>query len=180
VAFIALGYAAIGLVWHELRHKESISLVKNLDWHTFFFLIGIFVLVGSLTYRGVVDEVARYIIEYTKGNPFIAYTVIVWMSVILSAFIDNIPYIVAMIPVAKLMAASLGVEPWLFLFGLLIGTSLGGNITPIGASANVVAVGMLRKEGRHVSFTDFVKIGLPFTLAAVGAAYVFLWLVWGR
>jgi Na+/H+ antiporter NhaD/arsenite permease-like protein len=102
------------------------------------------------------------------------------MSVILSAFIDNIPYIVAMIPVAKLMAASLGVEPWLFLFGLLIGTSLGGNITPIGASANVVAVGMLRKEGRHVSFTDFVKIGLPFTLAAVGAAYVFLWLVWGR
>ena len=85
-----------------------------------------------------------------------------------------------MIPVAKLVASSLGVGPELFLFGLLIGTSLGGNITPIGASANVVAVGLLRKEGRHVSFFDFMKIGLPFTLAAVGAAYIVLWFVWGK
>jgi len=85
-----------------------------------------------------------------------------------------------MIPVAKLVAASLGIGPELLLFGLLIGTSLGGNITPIGASANVVAVGMLRKHRYHVSFGDFVRIGLPFTLAAVGAAYVFLWFIWGR
>jgi len=180
VAFIALGYAAIGLVWHELKHKESISLVKDLDWHTFFFLIGIFILVGSLTQRGIVDDVARGIIGFTKGNIFLAYTVIIWLSVVLSAFIDNIPYIVAMIPVAKLVASSLGIGPEILLFGLLIGTSLGGNITPIGASANVVAVGMLRKRGHHVSFGDFVRVGLPFTLAAVGAAYVFLWLVWGR
>jgi Na+/H+ antiporter NhaD/arsenite permease-like protein len=180
VAFIALGYAAVGLIWHEIRHKESISLVRDLDWHTFFFLIGIFMLVGSLTYRGIVDEVAQGIISFTKGNPFLAYTTIIWISVALSAFIDNIPYTIAMIPVAKLVAASLGIGPELLLFGLLIGTSLGGNITPIGASANVVAVGMLRKHGHHVSFGDFVRIGLPFTLAAVGAAYVFLWFVWGR
>jgi len=180
IAFICITYGVIGLVWHEVKHKESLSLVKDLDWHTFFFLIGIFVLVGSLTSRGIVDDIARYIIHFTRGNQFIAYTVIIWLSVVLSAFIDNIPYTVAMIPVAKLVAASLGVGPELFLFGLLIGASLGGNITPIGASANVVAVGLLRKEGRHVSFGDFVKIGLPFTLAAVGAAYVVLWLVWGK
>jgi Na+/H+ antiporter NhaD/arsenite permease-like protein len=78
------------------------------------------------------------------------------------------------------VAASLGVGPELFLFGLLIGTSLGGNITPIGASANVVAVGLLQKDGRRVSFLDFAKIGLPFTLAAVSVAYVVLWLVWGK
>ncbi len=180
IAFICLTYGIIGLVWHELKHKESLSLVKDLDWHTFFFLIGIFVLVGSLTHRGIVDDIANSIIGFAKGNRFVAYTIIIWISVLLSAFIDNIPYTVAMIPVAKLVAGSLGVGPELFLFGLLIGTSLGGNITPIGASANVVAVGFLRKANYHVKFGDFVKIGLPFTIAAVSAAYIFLWVVWGK
>jgi Na+/H+ antiporter NhaD/arsenite permease-like protein len=180
IAFICATYGMIGLIWHELKHRESLSLIKDLDWHTFFFLIGIFILVGSLTHRGVVDDIAGFIVNYTRGNTFIAYTVIIWISVLLSAFIDNIPYTMAMIPVAKIVASSLGVGPELFLFGLLIGTSLGGNITPIGASANVVAVGMLRKKGYHVTFLDFVKIGLPFTLAAVGVAYIVLWVVWGR
>jgi Na+/H+ antiporter NhaD/arsenite permease-like protein len=180
IAFICIFYGIVGLVWHELKHKESLSLIKDFDWHTFFFLIGIFVLVGSLSYTGVINDIANFIINFTKGNKFLAYTIIVWLSVLLSAFIDNIPYIVAMIPVAKLIAASLGMSPQALLFGLLIGTSLGGNITPIGASANVVAVGLLRKQKYHVKFGDFVKIGLPFTLAAVGAAYVFLWFVWGK
>ncbi len=180
IATICVTYGIIGLVWHEVKHRESISLIKDLDWHTFFFLIGIFILVGSLTHRGIVDDIANFLIKYTKGNTFLAYTIIIWLSVLLSAFIDNIPYTVAMIPVAKLIASSLGVGPEIFLFGLLIGTSLGGNITPIGASANVVTVGLLRKANYHVKFSDFVKIGLPFTLAAVGAAYIFLWIVWGR
>lgn len=180
IAFICIIYAIIGLVWHELKHRESISIVKDLDWHTFFFLIGIFVIVGSLTYTGVINDIANFITSATKGNKFLAYTIIVWLSVLLSAFIDNIPYIIAMIPVAKLVAASLGISPELFLFGLLIGTSLGGNITPIGASANVVAVGFLRKNKYHVKFGDFIKIGLPFTVAAVSVAYLFLWFVWGK
>jgi Na+/H+ antiporter NhaD/arsenite permease-like protein len=180
IAIIALSFAIIGLLWHELKHRESISLVKDLDWHTFFFLIGIFILVGSLGYRGVIADIAKTITKITQGNKFLAYTVIVWLSVLLSAFVDNIPYTVAMIPVAKLLAGSLGMGPELFLFGLLIGTSLGGNITPIGASANIVACGMLKKEGYNVTFKEFAKIGLPFTLAAVSVAYLFIWLVWGR
>lgn len=180
IAFICLAYGLIGLIWHEWKHKESLSLVKDLDWHTFFFLIGIFVLVGSLTHNGIIEDIAAYIIKYSAGSKFLAYTLVVWLSVILSAFVDNIPYTVAMIPVAKLVAGSFGVSPELFLFGLLIGTSLGGNITPIGASANLVAVGLLRKEKHQVKFGDFVKIGLPFTLAAVGVAYLFLWLVWSK
>ncbi len=180
IALICLTYGAVGLVWHELRHRESLSLLKDLDWNTFFFLIGIFVLVGSLTSAGVIEDIAKFITAFTQGNKLLAFSIIVWLSVILSAFVDNIPYTVAMIPVAKLIAASLGTSPYLFLFGLLIGASLGGNITPIGASANVVAVGLLRKKGYPVKFSDFVKIGLPFTLAAVSAAYLFLWLVWGK
>jgi len=178
IAFICIAYAVVGLVWHELKHRESFSLIKDLDWHTFFFLIGIFVLVGSLTYSGVIEDIASFIVAITQGNKFLAYTIIVWLSVFLSAFIDNIPYIVAMIPVAKLVAVSLGASPELFLFGLLIGTSLGGNITPIGASANVVAVGLLRKNRYHVKFSEFFKIGFPFTIAAVSVAYLFLWFVW--
>ena len=178
IAFICLFYGIVGLIWHELKHKESLSVVKDLDWHTFFFLIGIFILVGTLTYAGVIDDIAHIITTITKGNKFLAYTIIVWLSVVLSAFVDNIPYIVAMIPVAKLVASSLGISPELFLFGLLIGTSLGGNITPIGASANVVAVGLLRKRNYQVKFGDFLKIGLPFTLSAVTIAYLFLWLIW--
>jgi Na+/H+ antiporter NhaD/arsenite permease-like protein len=85
-----------------------------------------------------------------------------------------------MLPVAISVAAKLNIPPYLFLFGLLIGASLGGNITPIGASANIVACGLLKKEGYRVKFTDFVKIGLPFTLAAVAAAYIFIWLVWAK
>jgi Na+/H+ antiporter NhaD/arsenite permease-like protein len=180
IAFICIVYGIIGLIWHELKHRESISIIKDLDWHTFFFLVGIFVLVGSLTYTGVIDDIAKFITGVTKGNKFLAYTIIVWLSVFLSAFIDNIPYVVAMIPVAKLVAFSLGASPELFLFGLLIGTSLGGNITPIGASANVVSVGLLRKNHYHVKFGDFFKIGFPFTIAAVSAAYLFLWFIWAR
>src|SRR3989338_2943519 len=103
-----------------------------------------------------------------------------YFSVILSAFIDNVQFLAAMLPVAIYMADKLHINPSLFLFGLLIGASLGGNITPIGASANIVACGLLKKEGIEVRFKDFLRIGLPFTIAAVGAAYFFIWLVWGK
>ena len=178
VAFVCLSWALVGLIWHELRHRESISLVKNLDWQTFFFLIGIFMLVGSLTYTGAIDDVAGYISRVTGNNAFFAYMVIVWMSVCISAFVDNIPYTIAMIPVAKIVAANLGMSMYPFLFGLLIGTCLGGNITPIGASCNVVTIGILSKNGYKVKFSQFVKIGLPFTLIAVLLGSLFIWFIW--
>ena len=113
-------------------------------------------------------------------NIFLGYTLIVLISVFLSAFIDNIPFLAAMLPVAVSMSDKLHLNPSLFLFGLLIGASLGGNITPFGASANIVACGLLKKEGYEVKFKDFAKIGLPFTLVAVAAAYLFVWFVWSR
>lgn len=179
VAYICMGFGLLGLIWHQLTHKESLSLVKDLDWRTFLFLVGIFVLVGSLSARGVIQDIAQGISGLSGKNSFLAYTLIVWISVLVSAFVDNIPYTIAMIPVAQKVATSLGVPPQPYLFGLLVGACLGGNITPIAASANVVVVGMLRKEGHLVSFGDFAKIGLPFTLAAVGIAYCFIWIVWG-
>ncbi|NLB16728.1 MAG: arsenic transporter, partial [Clostridiales bacterium] len=114
---------------------------------------------------------------------FLLYTIIVFFSVILSAFIDNIPYVATMLPVVQgiteMMNGGAGVEPYVFYFGLLIGATLGGNLTPIGASANIAAIGILRKNGYEVKNKDFLRIGVPFTLAAVLTGYVYLWIVWG-
>ena len=98
---------------------------------------------------------------------------------LLSAFIDNIPYVATMLPVAAAIAEHLGVDPTVLYFGLLVGATLGGNLTPIGASANITGLGILRKEGHEVKNWDFMKISIPFTLAAVATGYVLVWLFWG-
>ena len=100
------------------------------------------------------------------------------MSVILSAFIDNIPYTATMLSIVPVIAGELGVEPTILYYGLLCGATLGGNLTPIGASANIAGIGILRKEGYEVKATTFMKFGVPFTLAAVITGYILLWLIW--
>jgi Na+/H+ antiporter NhaD/arsenite permease-like protein len=173
--------AFISTTWEKLINKGSIVKgVKGLDWETTFFLIGIYILVGSITLTGWIEVISAYLSSLVGQNIFLGYTLLVFMSVILSAFIDNVPFLAAMLPVAMSMSVKLGINPSLFLFGLLIGTSLGGNITPIGASANIVSCGLLKKEGYSVKFSEFMKIGIPFTLAAVIPAYLFIWLVWSR
>jgi Na+/H+ antiporter NhaD/arsenite permease-like protein len=106
------------------------------------------------------------------------YSLLVWASVIFSAFIDNIPYIATMLPVVSGIASIMGVDPTLFYFGLLSGATLGGNLTPIGASANITALGILRKGGFEVGTRQFMKISVPFTLAAVITGYILVWVVW--
>lgn len=176
---ICMVFGIVCLIWDKLVNKESIiKTVRSLDWDTTLFLVGIFVLVGSLTATGWIETIAGGLSEIVGTNIFFGYTLIVFASVIVSAFVDNVPFLAAMLPVAISMADKLNMNPSLFLFGLLIGASIGGNITPIGASANIVACGLLKKEGCDVKFRDFAKIGLPFTLAAVIAAYLFVWFVW--
>jgi Na+/H+ antiporter NhaD/arsenite permease-like protein len=103
---------------------------------------------------------------------------IVWGSVLISAFVDNIPYVATMLPVLSVVTQQMGAEPYLLYFGLLCGATLGGNLTPVGASANIAATGLLRKQGWEVRFKDFARIGIPFTLAAVLAGYLFIWIIW--
>jgi Na+/H+ antiporter NhaD/arsenite permease-like protein len=99
--------------------------------------------------------------------------------VFISAFVDNIPYVATMLPVVQGIAVSMGVEPYVLYYGLLIGATLGGNLTPVGASANIAGIGILQKDGYEVSTTDYLKIGVPFTLVAVAAGYIVNWLIWG-
>jgi len=176
---ICMLFGIISLVWKKFFNQGSIAAgIKSLDWETAFFLMGVFVLVGSITATGWIDKIAGFLSTLVGENVFLGYTLVVFIAVFLSAFIDNVPFLATMLPVAISMSAKLNISPYLFLFGLLIGTSLGGNITPIGASANIVACSLLKKEGYEVKFMHFVKIGLPFTLAAVSAAYLFIWFVW--
>lgn len=178
---ICMVAGVVSIIWKKLVHKGYIfEGLMSLDWDTTLFLAGIFILVGSLTLNGWIDIISGYLSGLVGGNIFLGYTLIVFISVILSAFIDNVPFLAAMLPVAVSMSAKLNINPSLFLFGLLIGTSLGGNITPIGASANIVACSLLKKEGYEVKFKEFVKIGLPFTIAAVTAAYLFIWVIWSK
>lgn len=169
-----------GWLWQWGQDQsQALRLARDYDWETTFFLAGIFVLVGALGRAGVIGDLARTIGGLTGGAPLGTYTTIVWFSVLFSAFIDNVPYLTAMVPVTHLLATSIGLSPYLLGFGLLVGTCLGGNITPVGAAANIVSVGILRREDHLVGFWEFVRIGLPFTLAATLAGYLFLLLVWG-
>ena len=141
-------------------------------------LIGLFCVIGGITNVGVIDDLAGLIAGAGGSNKFLLFTIVVWGSVAISAFIDNIPYVATMLPILGSVAATLGVEPYFLFFGLLVGATLGGNLTPIGASANIAGVGMLRKAGYEVSFGDFMKIGVPFTLTAVMSGYLFVWFIW--
>jgi len=178
---ICMIFGIISLLYEKFINKGSILKgLKSLDWETVFFLIGIFILVGSITLTGWIKAISELLSKLIGSNIFLGYTLLVFISVFISAFVDNVPYFATMLPVAISISNNLKIDPSLFLFGLLIGASLGGNITPIGASANIVACGLLKKEGFPVKFKDFIKIGLPFTLAAVGSGYLFVWFVWGR
>ncbi|HPD16429.1 MAG TPA: SLC13 family permease [Planctomycetota bacterium] len=170
---------ALAFAWGLWREpKEAKEVLKRYDVPTVFFLAGIFAIAYAMNCFGWVKAIADGIARLVGGNQFAAYTLIVWLSVAVSAFVDNIAYVAVMLPVAKGLAASVGGEPFLYAAGLLIGACIGGNITPIGASCNVVAVGVLRRQGHKVTFGQFARIGLPFTLAATTAAYLFVWVFW--
>ena len=168
----------VGLVYNFLTTKKFNSVVeplKAIDFQTLGLLLGLFLMIGGISEQGVIKAAADLLQQLGGGNEFILFTVIVWFSVLISAFIDNIPYVATMLPIIT----GLGINPTLLYFGLLSGATLGGNITPIGASANITGSAILRKEGYEVKNKDFFRIGIPFTLAAVISAYVYLWVVYG-
>jgi Na+/H+ antiporter NhaD/arsenite permease-like protein len=172
--------AIVGLVWFKTRARwgSTRHLIRTLDWDTTFFLIGVFVVVGGLSESGWLDKLAGAISAMVGGHLLLSFLAIVTISVGVSAFVDNVPFLLAMIPVTQKVADTLGAPVPLLMFALLIGSCLGGNITPIGASANVVAIGMLKKKGHLVTFREFMGVGIPYTLAAVTAASVFVWVIW--
>ena len=179
---LVLALGIISLLWFHFSQKKTMKdvweLVKGLDWETIFFLLGIFVVVGAIQEIGLLEDFALLLAKMCGGSELLAYIVILAVSVIISGFVDNVPYIIAMLPVAGSMAVTMGINKELLMFALLIGSCLGGNLTPFGASANVVSMGIVKKEGYPMKFSGWLKIAVPFTVLTTGVAALVLWLLW--
>ncbi len=179
--YICCGLAVIGLVYEIIKNKSfkpAWDALKTVDYKTLILLGGLFIVIEGVTEAGVIDKIADLFIKIGGNSVLLMYVLIVVISIAFSAFIDNIPYVATMLPVVQGIAAMLGTEPYLLYFGLLIGATLGGNITPVGASANIAGIGILQKEGYKVSTKDFMRIGVPFTLIAAAVGAIFIWIFW--
>ena len=179
---ICTALLVIGLIYNYAKKKNLDAILvplKAIDLETLGLLVGLFLMIGGISNMGVIDALAQLLAKLGAGNPFLMYTIIVWASVLISAFIDNIPYVATMIPVIAGIATEMGIDSTALYFGLLSGATLGGNCTPIGASANIAGIGILRKEGYEVANKDFFKIGIPFTLSAIVPAYILVWVLFG-
>lgn len=183
LAFIPMRHPGIvgllvGLASLVIGRRVMRAMSSEFDWETIWFLIGIFVVIGAVEGVGLLRDFADWLSGTGLRSPTVYLLILTWMSVVLSAFIDNVPYTILMIPVCSYLAESLGISPWPLYFGMLVGTGIGGNITPVGATANVLACGMLEKRGYRIDLGRYLKISIPFSVAAVLAAHVLLQLIW--
>lgn len=177
---ICVSLAVVGIIYYLLRYKDKAVIkrvISEIDYNTLLLLAGLFIIISGIENAGVIDEVAKLFVKLSD-KPFLLYTAIVWGSVLISAFVDNIPYIATMLPVLSVISAQVPFDMTVFYFGLLSGATLGGNITPIGASANIASLGILRENGHAVSNKEFMQMSVPFTLTAVFVGYILVWFIY--
>lgn len=169
-AVIALTAAAVMLL---ISHQDVDEAISGVEWTTIVFFMSLFVVVGGLTETGVIKSLSTLVINMTNGHPVVTMVVLLWVSAILSSFLDNIPFVATLIPLVLAMrSAGMDVEPlW---WAISLGACLGGNGTMIGASANVVLSDISTKHGYPITFQSYLKTGMPFMLVSVGISMVFL------
>lgn len=180
--FICLGIFIVAVIYYfvkDISFSGAVNAFREIDFETLLLLAGLFIVIDGVSRAGVIGAISDLFVKVGGNSVFLLYTIIVWGSVLCSAFIDNIPFVATMLPVVSAIAATTEFSPYVLYFGLLTGATLGGNLTPIGASANIAAIGILQKEGCEVGFRDFMRIGVPFTFTAVTVGYLFIWFVWG-
>lgn len=174
-ATIALSGAALLMLLSRTEDVERL-FAHEIEWGSIFFFIGLFIIVGGLVEAKVIDMLAKVIINFTHGNIPIATNLILWLSGVLSAIVDNIPYVATMIPLIKQMGVTMGAEHMMPLWwALSLGACLGGNGTLVGASANVVSVGISNKAGYKISFWEFTKYGALLTFISIAICNVYLY-----
>lgn len=164
IAFVAVLGAAIVLIF---AGKDAERLVHNLDWHTIIFLAGLFVLVGGLEKTGVLADIANGIVAIGQGNTVIILTLILWVAAFASSAVDNVPFAAAMVPVIQGISHETGIPVSKLGFTLALGCDIGGNGTPIGASANVVGLAVAEKSDVHISWKEYCKSAFPIMLVCI-------------
>jgi Na+/H+ antiporter NhaD/arsenite permease-like protein len=166
-----------GLVLLGLSRLDAGEVARDVEWPTLVFFAGLFVMVGALVNTGVIETVARSATEAVGGRPGLATMVLLWGSAALSAVVDNIPYVATMSPVvAELVHREGAPRGQVLWWALALGADLGGNATAVGASANVVILGLAERAGRRISFWEFTKYGLVVTVVTVALCVPYLWL----
>ena len=173
VATIGLGIAIVTLI---TSGKNIVKVIKGVDYKTLLFFIGLFVVVGGLEQTNVLKLIAEFIGSVSGGNLYVMVAIIIWVSAIASAFVDNIPFAATMVPVIQSLAALNGVNISTLAWGLSMGTDIGGSATPIGASANVVGMSVIAKEGHIIGWGKYCKGAVPATIIVMVVATVGIWL----
>lgn len=173
VAFIGTFIAVITLL---CAGKDMIKLIKLVDYKTLLFFIGLFVVIGGLEQTGILEIIASFIGQVSGGNFLLMTAIIIWISAIASAFIDNIPFAATMIPIIRSLAQTQGIGLDVLAWSLSIGTDIGGSATPIGASANVVGTSVAAKEGYPISWGKYCRYMAPATVIVIVLSTAYIWL----
>lgn len=173
VAFIGTFIAIITLI---VNAKDALTLLKKVDYKTLLFFIGLFVVVGGLEQTHILELIAKFIQSISGGNIMVMVAIIIWVSAIASAFVDNIPFAATMVPVIKTLAATTGVDLNTLAWTLSMGTDIGGSATPIGASANVVGVSVAEKNGYKIGWGKYCKVSAPATVIVIAISMVCIFL----
>lgn len=196
-SLVVFAFVIIGFLFHGALHFESSTIaltgavvllfisginselvLMELEWKTIFFFSGLFILVGGLEATGVIEMMATGVLELTQGNLFFTTIAILWVSAIASAFIDNIPFVATMIPLILQMEQMSGMNVMPLWWALSLGACLGGNGTIIGASANVVAIGIAERNDYRITFGGYFKVAFPLMLLTIAISTVYMILVY--
>ena len=173
VAYIGAVIAVITLL---TAGKDAWKLIKKVDYKTILFFIGLFVVVGGLEQTGVLEKIAGLIGSISGGNLIVMAAIIIWISAVASAFVDNIPFAATMIPIIKSLAATQGADLATLAWTLSMGTDIGGSATPIGASANVVGTSVAAKNGYLIGWGRYCKAAAPATVLVVAVSMVIIFI----
>lgn len=163
-ATVALFGGSLLLLISKLDPEE---ILLEVEWPTIFFFVALFILVGALEKVGLIDSLAKVMLNFTKGDLFFTCILVLWVSAIASAFLDNIPFVATMIPLIKSIGVISTMDISVLWWALALGACLGGNGSLVGASANVIVSGMLKKHGNEISFVEYLKVGFPMMIVSV-------------
>jgi Na+/H+ antiporter NhaD/arsenite permease-like protein len=169
-ATIALTGATIMLIW---TRRDPAEVMEHVEWATLMFFVGLFITVEALVHVGIIETIAEKVLRITEGNLPITTLMVLWVSAFVSGIVDNIPYTAAMIPLVKNLGLSMNIVPVWWAFAL--GADLGGNLTLVGASANLVAASLAERSGYKLSFTQFFRYGIITVFVSLIVASVWLW-----
>ena len=171
---VALIGAVIAVVTLITSGRYALEILKRVDYKTLLFFIGLFIVVGGLEQTGILELIAGLIGEVSRGNLKIMVAIIIWVSAVASAFVDNIPFAATMVPVIQSLAAVQGVDTATLAWALSMGTDIGGSATPIGASANVVGTSVAAKNGHVIGWGKYCKTAIPATVVVIAVSMIFI------